>query len=83
MSYGGLQAFYEHHTGRPLTPIPPALQSAAVENVDAFLTEDEVVTKDEAKEAFASVQAGFANVGEEQGRMKQGLQGLASKIDEV
>ena len=48
-----------------------------------FLTEDEVVTKDEAREAFASVQEGFASVGEEQGRMKEGLQGLASKIDEV
>ena len=42
-----------------------------------------MVTKDEAKEAFASMQESFANVGEEQGWMKQGLQGLASKIDEV
>ena len=41
------------------------------------------MTKDEAKEAFASVQESFASVGEEQGKMKQGLQGLASKIDEV
>ena len=54
-----------------------------MENVDAFLTEDEVVTKDEAKEAFASVQESFASVGEEQGKLKEGLHGLASKVDEV
>ena len=65
MSYGDLQAFYQQHTGRPLTPMPPALPSAAIENVDAFLTEDEVVMKDEAKEAFAFVQESFANVGKE------------------
>ena len=41
------------------------------------------MTKDKAKEAFASVQESFASVGEEQGKMKKGLQGLASKIDEV
>ena len=39
--------------------------------------------KDEAKEAFTSVQESFASVGEEQTKMKEGLHGLASKIDEV
>ena len=42
-----------------------------------------MVTKDEAKEAFASVQDSFASVGAEQGKLKEGLHGLASKIDEV
>ena len=42
-----------------------------------------MVTKDEAKEAFASVQESFASVGEEQGKIKEGLHGLASKIDKV
>ena len=42
-----------------------------------------MVTKDEAREAFTSVQESFASVGTEQGKMKQGLQGLASKIDKV
>ena len=55
----------------------------STEPVDEFLTEDEVVTKDEAREAFAVVKEGFAAVGEEQARMKEGLQGLASKLDEV
>ena len=73
LSYDDLQLFYNMHTGRSGTPLPPALPPASIENVDAFLIEDEVVTKDEAKEAFASVQESFANVGEEQGRMKQGL----------
>ena len=41
------------------------------------------MTKDEAKEAFASIQESFASVGAEQGKLKTGLQGLASKIDEV
>ena len=42
-----------------------------------------MVTRDEAKEAFASVQGSFTMVGEEQDKMKAGLQGLASKLDEV
>ena len=42
-----------------------------------------MVTKDEAKEAFASVQESFASVGAEQGKLKEGLHGLASKVDEV
>ena len=83
LSFDDLQLFYQIHAGRPPTPLPPALPPASIENVDAFLTEDEVVTKDEAKEAFASVQESFTNVGEEQGEMKVGLQGLALKIDEV
>ena len=41
------------------------------------------MTKDEATAAFASVQESFASVGEEQGKMKAGLHGLASKLDEV
>ena len=52
-------------------------------NIGAFVTDEEVVTKDEAKEAFASVQESFASVGEEQGKLKEGLHGLASKVDEV
>ena len=83
MSYDDLQLLYQVHGGRPSTPLPPALPPASIKNVDAFLTEDEVVTKDEAKEAFASVQESFALASEEQGKMKAGLQGLASKIDEV
>ena len=84
LPYDDLALFYQVHvTGRPPTPLPPQLPPASIENVDAFLTEDEVVTKDEAKEAFASVQESFASVGEEQGKLKTGLQGLASKIDEV
>ena len=71
------------HAGRPPTPLPPQLPPASIENVDAFLTEDEVVTKEEAKEAFASVKESFASVGAEQGKLKEGLHGLASKIDEV
>ena len=42
-----------------------------------------MVTKEEAKEAFASVKESFASVGEEQTKMKAGLHGLASKINEV
>ena len=85
LSYTDLHEYYKTFFDRPATPLPPALPPATIENTDAdvFLTEDEVVTKDEAREAFASVQEGFASVGEEQGRMKEGLQGLASKIDEV
>ena len=75
--------FYQIHAGRPPTPLPPTLPPASIENVDAFLMEDEVVTKDEAKEAFASMQESFTSVGEEQGKMKAGLQILASKIDKV
>ena len=41
------------------------------------------MTKEEAKEAFASVQESFASVGTEQSKLKEGLQGLASKLDEV
>ena len=41
------------------------------------------MTKEEAKEAFASVKESFVSVGEEQTKMKAGLHGLASKIDEV
>ena len=44
---------------------------------------DELVTKDEAREAFGSVQESLASVGEEQEQMKTGLHGLASKVDEV
>ena len=83
LPYDDLALFYQIHAGRPPTPLPPQLPPASIENVDAFLTEDEVVTKDEAKEAFASVQESFASVGAEQGKLKEGLHGLASKIDEV
>ena len=83
LPYDDLALFYQIHAGRPPTPLPPALPPASIENVDAFLTEDEVVMKEEAKEAFASVKESFASVGEEQGKLKTGLQGLASKVDEV
>ena len=78
-----LELFYQVHAGRPPTPLPPSLPLASIENVHAFLTEDEIMTKDEAKEPFASIQESFVSVGEEQGKMKQGLQGLASKINKV
>ena len=83
LPYDDLALFYQVHAGRPPTPLPPLLPPPSIENVDAFLMEDDVVTKDEAKEAFASVQDSFASVGAEQGKLKEGLHGLASKIDEV
>ena len=83
LPYDDLALFYQVHAGRPPTPMPPTLPPPSIENVDAFLTEDEVVTKDEATAAFASVQESFASVGAEQTKMKEGLQGLASKLDEV
>ena len=83
LPYDDLALFYQIHARRPPTPLPPQLPPASIENVDAFLTEDEVVTKEEAKEAFASVKESFASVDEKQTKMKEGLQGLASKIDEV
>ena len=55
LPYETLELFYHVHAERPLTPLPPQLPPPSIENIDAFLTEDEVVTKDEAKEAFASV----------------------------
>ena len=73
LPYDDLVLFYQIHAGRPPTPLPPALPPASIENVDAFLSEDEVVTKEEAKEAFASVKESFASVGEEQEKMKTGL----------
>ena len=85
LSYADLHEYYKTFFDRPATPLPPALPPATIENTDTdvFLTEDEVVTKDEAREAFASVQERFATVDETQGVMQEGLQGLASKIDEV
>ena len=83
LPYDDLALFYQVHAGRPPTPLPPQLPPPSIENVDVFLTEDEVVTKEEAKEAFASVKDSFASVGAEQGKLKEGLHGLASKIDEV
>ena len=83
LPYDDLALFYQIHARRPPTPLPPQLPPTSIENTDAFLTEDEVVTKEEAKEAFASVQDSFASVGAEQGKLKEGLHGLASKIDEV
>ena len=83
LPYDDLALFYQIHAGRPPTPLPPSLPPPSIENIDAFLTEDEVVTKEEAKEAFASVQESFASVGEEQGKLKEGLHGLASMVDEV
>ena len=83
LPYDDLALFYQIHARRPPTPLPPQLPPASIENVDAFLTEDEVVAKDEATAAFASVQESFASVGEEQTKIKEGLHGLASKIDEV
>ena len=83
LPYDDLALFYRVHAGRPPTPLPPALPPPTIENVGAFVTDEEVVTKDEAKEAFASVQESFASVGAEQGKIKEGLHGLASKVDEV
>ena len=83
LPYDDLRLFYQIHVGRPLTPLPPALPPPSIENIGAFITDEEVVTKDKATATFASVQESFASVGEEQTKMKEGLHGLASKIDEV
>ena len=58
--YDDLRLLYQVHAGRPPTPLPSALPPPSIKNVDAFLTEDNVGMKDEAKEAFASVQESFA-----------------------
>ena len=76
LSYEDLHEYYLTFFERPMAPLPPFSE-------DVYLTEDEVVTKEEAKEAFASVQDSFASVGAEQGKIKEGLHGLASKVDEV
>ena len=83
LPYDDLRLFYQIHAGRPSTPLPPTLPPPSIENIGAFITDEEVVTKDEATAAFASVQESFASVGEEQTKMKEGLHGLALKIDEV
>ena len=44
LPYDDLALFYQVHAGRPPTPLPPQLPPASIENVDAFLTEDDVVT---------------------------------------
>ena len=45
LPYDDLALFYQIHAGRPPTPLPPQLPPASIENVNAFLTEDDVVTK--------------------------------------
>ena len=92
--------FYQIHARRPPTPLPPQLPPASIENTDAFLTEDEVVTSPVQGGSEGSIcfsqREGELRVGrhiEEQGSgqtsahsfrsLKEGLQGLASKIDEV
>ena len=57
LSYTDLHEYYKTFFDRPATPLPPMLPPPTIENTDTdvFLTEDEVVTKDEAREAFASV----------------------------
>ena len=83
LPYDDLALFYQIHAGRPPTPMPSALPPPSIENIGAFITDEEVVTKDEASAAFASVQESLASVGEEQGKLKEGLHGLASMVDEV
>ena len=63
-----LELFYQVKSGRPPTPMPPALPPPTIENVGAFVTDEEVVTKDEAKEAFASVQESSRWWGKSRGR---------------
>ena len=75
LSYEDLHEYYLTFFERPTAPLPPSSE-------DAMVVTDELVTKDEAREAFGSVQESLASVGEEQEQMKTGLQGLASKIDE-
>ena len=55
LPYDDLRLFYQIHVGRPPTPLPPALPPPSIENIGAFITDEEVVTKDEATAAFASV----------------------------
>ena len=76
LSYEDLHEYYLTFLERPTAPLPPSSE-------DAMVVTDELVTKDEAREAFGSVQESIASVGKEQEQMKTGLQGLASKIDEV
>ena len=76
LSYEDLHEYYLTFFERPAAPLPPSSE-------DAMVVTDELVTKDEAREAFGSVQETLASVGDEQAQMKTGLQGLASKIDEV
>ena len=76
LSYEDLHEYYLTFFERPAAPLPPSSE-------DAMVVTDELVTKDEAREAFGSVQETLASVGDEQEQMKTGLHGLASKIDEV
>lgn len=49
----------------------------------AIVMEEDVVTRDEAAQAFSMVKDNFATMGDAQERMKEGLQGLAAKLDAV
>ena len=79
LSYEDLQKFYVAHVGRSAAPLPPTPEDA----MGAVVIEDNVVTRNEAAQAFSTVKENFATMGEEHGRMKEGLQGLVAKLDAV
>ena len=62
-----LQAFYTLHSA-------PVLQLPALEDVaGAFIVEEDVVTREEAQQAFHVVKDSFSTMSDEHAHMKRGL----------
>ena len=78
--YEELQDFYITHGGGQ-SSVPQL--SAPADAVIAIVVEDDVVTREEAQQAFHVVKDNFATMSDEHARMKQGPHGLASEIDVV
>ena len=84
-----LQTFYALHAAQVLQ-LPVSMDIAVGEVVPTqgsgpttFIVGEDVITRDEAKQAFHMVKDNFATMSNEHACMKQGLQGLASEIDAV